>query len=154
MSLRILVPLLILVLAAVAFTAGRHVGRSEVQAVLDAERTAHHLALSVAQAQAAENRERVVTQYVDRIRLVREQGETLIKEVPIYVPSDSCELPGGFRVLHDAATGSVQADPARAADAPPVSAQDVAATVVANYTGCRENAELVESLQDWARGEK
>ena len=35
---------------------------------------------------------KVVTQYVDRVRIVREKGETIIKEVPVYVPVRRCCL--------------------------------------------------------------
>lgn len=48
----------------------------------------------------------VVTQYVNRIRIVREKGETIIKEVPVYVPVQAdaaCTLNRGFVRLHDAA---------------------------------------------------
>lgn len=41
--------------------------------------------------------------YVDRIRVVREKGQTLIQRIPALVPADACLLPVGFRVLHDAA---------------------------------------------------
>ena len=44
----------------------------------------------VAQAQVTE---RVVTQYVDRVRTVREAGETIVREVPVYVPAQ-CDADG------------------------------------------------------------
>ncbi len=48
----------------------------------------------------------VVTQHVNRIRVVREKGETIIKEVPVYVPVQAdaaCTINRGFVRLHDAA---------------------------------------------------
>ena len=95
--------------------------------------------------------ERVVTQYVDRVRTVREKAREIVKEVPIYVPADSCPLPSGFRVLHDAAALGVPSvpDAAARADAAPVPAQVAAATVADNYGACRETAEQLRGLQAW-----
>jgi hypothetical protein len=104
--------------------------------------------LKVAQAKVTE---RVVTKYVDRVKVVAGRTQTIIKEVPIYVPADSPNLPAGFRVLHDAAAQGVIPDPARIADAAPVPAQDAAETIAGNYGVCWETAEQVRALQDWIR---
>lgn len=83
---------------------------------------------------------RIVTRVEYRTKIVRERGATIVKEVPRYVPLDSCPLPGGFRVLHDAAAAGVLPDPARIPDAAPVPAQAVAGTVAGNYAACEETA--------------
>ena len=106
------------------------------------------LTLAVKQAAATE---RVVTKYVDRVKVVAGRTQTIIKEVPVYVPIDSPDLPAGFRVLHDAAAQGVIPDPARIADASPVPAQDAAETIASNYGTCGETAEQVRALQDWIR---
>ena len=95
--------------------------------------------------------ERVVTQYVDRVRTVREKAREIVKEVPVYVPADSCPMPAGFRLLHDAAALGVPPvpDAAARADAAPVPAQTAAATVADNYGTCRETAEQLKGLQAW-----
>ena len=77
--------------------------------------------------QAAAIRERqaqatvkVVTQYVDRVRVVREKGDTIIKEVPVYVPVQAdaaCTINRGFVRMHDAAAAGDLPEPARDADA-------------------------------------
>lgn len=85
------------------------------------------------------------------LRTVHVAGETIIKEVPVYVPSDTPDLPGGFRVHHDAAAIGELPDPARVADAPAVPAQDVAATLAENYLVCRATAEQLTALQEWVR---
>ncbi len=49
-----------------------------------------------------------VTQYVDRVQTIRLKGDTIIKEIPRYVPIQadaSCVVPRGFVRLHDAAAG-------------------------------------------------
>jgi len=126
-------------------------GASHVQARWDDAVGRQALATVHVQQRQAEATVKVVTQYVDRVRTVHVTGETLIKEVPIYVSPDSPALPGGFRMLHDAAALGQLPDPARVADAPAVPAQDAAATVAANYLTCRENAEQLTALQSWIR---
>ena len=120
-------------------------------AAATAEQSSVVARVQVAQAQVTE---RVVTQYVDRVRTVREAGETIVKEVPVYVPAQ-CDadgrLPAGWRVLHDAAASGQPADAARAADAQPVAPDAAAETVARNYLTCRETAEQLTALQQWVR---
>ncbi|KXU97608.1 hypothetical protein AB839_06925 [Stenotrophomonas sp. DDT-1] len=105
----------------------------------------------------AEGTTRVVTKYVDRVQLVQERGDTIVKEVPIYVTANAdaaCVVPAGFVQLHDtAASGSPTAGPAGNPDAPaaatPLSA--VAETVASNYATCHATAEQVVALQELAR---
>lgn len=120
--------------------------------------------LDTAQGQVSD---RVVTEYVDRVQVVRGKTQTLIQKVPVYVPQKpdpkcrpgSADLPGGFRVLHDLAIrpGGLpdgdSGDAARAADAAPVAVQAAAATVVENYGAGLENAERLTALQDWVRAQ-
>ena len=96
----------------------------------------------------------VVTQYVNRIRIVREQGETIFKEVPVYVPVQAdaaCTINRGFVRLHDAAAAGELPEPARDADAAAadIALSAVAGTVTANYQTCHENAEQLRALQAW-----
>lgn len=98
--------------------------------------------------------ERIVTQYVDRVKVIREVGATIVKEVPIYVPADSPDLPGGFRLLHDAAATGTVPDPAARADAAAVPAQDAASTVTENYTACNATAAQLTLLQQWIREQR
>ena len=86
----------------------------------------------------------------ERIRIVT---QTIIKEVPVYVKADDCPMPGGFRVLHDAAADGEVPDPTRIADAAPVPAQDVAATVADNYGTCLANAARLTGLQEWVNAQ-
>lgn len=141
--------LAMLVLAAAVFATGWVKGASQVQARWDAATGIQAVAVAAVKQRQAEATVQVVTQYVDRVHTVREVGQTIIKEVPVYVPADSPALPGGFRLLHDAATRGEPPDTTVAADAPSVPAQDLAATVAANYLTCRENAEQLTALQAW-----
>lgn len=94
----------------------------------------------------------VVTQYVDRVRVVREKGDAIIKEVPVYVDREAdraCVVPVGFVRLHDAAAANVPVGDPGGTDAAPagVALSAVAATVADNYTTCHENAEQLIALQ-------
>ena len=96
------------------------------------------------------------TQYVDRVRVVREKGDTIIKEVPVYVPVQAdaaCTINRGFVRLHDAAAAGKLPEPARDADAAAtgIALSAVAGTVAANYQTCHENAEQLRALQTWVR---
>lgn len=85
---------------------------------------------------------------------IRTVTQTIIKEVPVYVQADACPLPGGFRVLHDAAAHGEVPDPARIADAAPAAAQDVAETLAANYGTYQEVAARLLGLQEWVRAQQ
>ena len=88
---------------------------------------------------------------VERIVVVT---ETIIKEVPTYVKATDCPMPGGFRVLHDAAAHGTLPDPARIADASSVPAAAVATTVAINYGTCHETAQRLTDLQGWVTEQK
>ena len=79
--------------------------------------------------------------------------QTIIKEVPIYVKATDCAMPGGFRVLHDAAAHGTVPDPARIADAASAPAADVASTGASNYGTCHETAQRLTDLQAWVRAQ-
>lgn len=122
----------------------RELGREEIRAQAARE------------AQTADTKREIITQVVERevVRRVKDiqvVTETIIKEVPVYVPLDSPPLPGGFRLLHDAAASGEVPNPAALPDAAPATAQDVAATVSANYGTCRLYAARVKGWEEWAR---
>lgn len=127
-------------------------GADSVQAQWAAERAAQTISVLRVQVKQAEVTERVVTQYVDRVRVVREAADAIIREVPVYVPQ-SCDadgrLPAGWRVLHDAAASGRVASTSDAADAQPVAPDTAAATVARNYGSCRETIEQLMALQRW-----
>jgi len=98
-----------------------------------------------------------VTQYVDRERVIRLKGDTIIKEVPRYVPVQAdaaCVVPRGFVRLHDAAAaGAVpDSDPGGINAAPSgVALSAVAGTVAGNYTDSHANSAQLMSLQQVLR---
>jgi hypothetical protein len=80
----------------------------------------------------------------ERIRTVTKE---IIRNVNRFIPSDSPDLPGGFRVLHDAAAQGTSVPDSPGADAAPVPARDAAATVAKNYGSCLANADQLVKLQ-------
>jgi len=125
-----------------------------VQRADQAETTAATLRKQLDNAQRATV---TVTQYVDRERVIRVKGDTIIKEVPRYVPVQAdaaCVVPLGFVRLHDAAAAGTLPNPdtgdAHAAPAG-VALSAVASTVAANYTDCHADAARLSSLQQTLR---
>lgn len=131
-------------------------GANHVQARWDAAIQQQALQTAAIRERQAQATVKVVTQYVDRVRVrvVREKGETIIKEVPVYVPVQAdaaCTINRGFVRLHDAAAAGKLPEPARDADAASagIALSVVAGTVAANYQTCHENAEQLRALQAW-----
>lgn len=91
----------------------------------------------------------IKTQFVDRIRVVKEKGDNIVKQVPVYISNDSCPLPGGFRVLHDAAATNSIPGPAEGTDAAEVPVRTATTTVVSNYNTCNKAIVNLEELRDW-----
>jgi len=148
--------LALVLLAAALIGFGWIKGADHIQAQWDAavqQQTQQDTAVREQQAQATVQ---VVTQYVDRIQVVREKGDTLIQEVPVYVPVQAdaaCTVHRGFVSLHDAAAAGELPTPPGDPDAPAegLALSAVAVTVVTNYQTCHENAEQLKALQDWIR---
>ena len=132
-------------------------GGAHVQAQWDAAIQQKSVQVGARRQKQAEVTVKVVTQYVDRVRVVREKGDTLIKEVPVYVPVEAdtaCTIHRGFVRLHDAAAAGELPGPAGDTDAAAagVALSAVAGTVVDNYQTCHENAEQLRALQAWVSG--
>lgn len=102
-------------------------------------------------------RDNVVTEYVDRVQVIKERGATIIKEVPVYVSAQAdaaCIVNAGFVRVHDASARSLPApEPSGAADEAPsgIALSTVAATTASNYTDCNANAEQLSKLQTFVR---
>lgn len=147
----------LLLIAGIAFSGWyiRHRIKTAEARAATAEATITRLQGELRQARMGE---RVVTQYVDRVRVVRERGATITREVPVYVTAKAdaaCPIPVGFVRVHDSAAQGLPLDhPAGNPDAPApgLALSAVAATVAGNYTTCHETAQQLTALQDWVRG--
>lgn len=129
-------------------------GVRHVQAQWDAAIQQQTLQVAAVRERQAQATVKVVTQFVDRVRVVREMGDTIIKEVTVYVPVQAdaaCTINRGFVRLHDAAAAGELPESARDADATTagIALSAVAGTVATNYQTCHENAEQLRALQAW-----
>jgi hypothetical protein len=100
--------------------------------------------------------ERIVTAYRDRVRVVYKQGETITKEIPVYVPASADPVLGrGWLLLHDAAATGAVPPPAAGVDvaAPAVAASTALRGVAGNYGTCHANAAQLLALQEWVRAQ-
>ena len=98
--------------------------------------------------------EKVVVEYRDRVQVIREKGDTIIREVPVYVTvkdDAACTINNGFvRLWNDANKGEVSESPAGTDGAPSgVVLSDVAAQKALEAKLCRETEQRLISLQDW-----
>ncbi|HWX01425.1 hypothetical protein [Collimonas sp.] len=123
-----------------------------------------HLAYLAEQAQRsvgiAKAQQLVITQtqikYVDRIKTVYAKGETIEKQVPIYVTSADAArfaVNAGFVRLYDAAWSGIDPGSAADSDREPagISLAQVAEVEVSNATGCRAWRELALGLREHYR---
>jgi hypothetical protein len=105
---------------------------------------------------SAEVSTKVITKYITKTEIVKEKGNAIIKEIPVYITKDAdakCPVPNGFVVLHDSASRNEVPDSTRSVDAGTSDAKlsDVATTVTENYTTYYKVAEQLKSLQEWIR---
>lgn len=93
----------------------------------------------------------VVTEYVDRVKVVKEK-EYVYRDKIVTVPS-KCELSDGWVRLHDASARGSDAGTTDFTDETPSGIRDTQAlgTVIENYSICHQNAEQLKSLQQWVR---
>ena len=146
--------LALVALAATLVGVGWFKGTGHVQHQWDAAVAEQARQVAKVEKQQAEATVQVVTRYVDRVKVVREKGDAIIKEVPVYVPSEAdaaCTIHRGFVRLHDAAAAGDLPKPPGDADAPAagLALSAVAGTIAANYQTCFENAEQLRALQAW-----
>jgi hypothetical protein len=125
-------------------------GQAERQGLWDAATAEQNQRIRELEAEAGKVTVKTEVQVVERIRTVHEKGQVIVRKVPVYIPAGTCELPGGVRLLHDAAARNEIPGDSALADAAPVSAEDLTATVAENYTGCHQNAVTIKGWQDWA----
>ena len=123
--------------------------QASFQKQIAAERAAYDKEVAALKAKQQDVITKTVVEYRDRIKVVKEKGDEIVKQVPVYVPMDSPLLGSGVRVFHDAAaSGVVPDDPIRAiAAADPVETSTLLSTVAGNYESCRENAARLVALQ-------
>jgi hypothetical protein len=93
---------------------------------------------------------KVVTEYVDRVSVVKEKEYVYKNLAQTSVPSQSV-MSNGWVFTHDSSASSSDADPARASDASPSGITDTTALVgiIGNYSRCLQNSQQLIGLQKW-----
>lgn len=105
---------------------------------------------------ASEKTVEVVTEYVDRVKVVKEKGKTIYEKVPVYITKESddkCVLPNGFVVMHDSASRNEVPESAGNSNEEPsgIKLSEATEVIVLNYTQYHALVEQLRSLQNWIR---
>jgi hypothetical protein len=130
-------------------------GKAQTQALWDLDVVRMQGAISAARARQAAVEVRVVTEYVDRVKVVVEKGEIIVKKVTEYVSVESdarCDVNCGFLRLYAEAAGTKLSPSARYSDDTPsgTALSAVAAGLSDNFTQCNVIREQLIALQQWA----
>lgn len=91
----------------------------------------------------------VDTQFKTRVEYIQGATKTIVKEIPIYIPVDTPDLPAGFRVLHDAAALAEVPTTSGSIEAAPVPVRTAAETITLNYQQCHLWRSEVEAWRVW-----
>ena len=98
----------------------------------------------------------VVTKYIDRMVVVKEKGDTIIKKVPVYVSvkdDSKCTVNSGFVRLWNSANQMSVPGATNSVDggSGEVVLSDIAAQHIKEATICTGTETQLNSLQDWVR---
>lgn len=124
---------------------GNKIGVSSChEAVIEAQR--HSIETGAKQAEVSD---KIVTKYVDRVKIVK---KNVVKEVKVYVKDDAnIMLSPNFRLFHDSSANNEIPSRTSNPDGKAVTVEDLANTIAGNYGNCHENSATLISLQDWVR---
>jgi hypothetical protein len=94
----------------------------------------------------------VSTMVEQKIKVIEKAGKDreIVREV--FIPRDSGNLSGSFRLYYDAAVLSTTPNAAEIPNAAPVPITDVAASIDANYAKCNKAYEVVAGFQAYENG--
>jgi len=131
-------------------------GRKEVKAEWDASIEVGKKEKADKEIKGKEVTTQVVTKYTDRIKVIKEKGETVTVYVDRWLtPVDKdCTIPNSFVELHDA-TVTTRLPVDNTNNKPSgVTLSQVGATVAGNYNTCEQNAAKLLALQEWITKQK
>lgn len=135
-------------------------GQKSVQVKWDLERAQTAQVIADLKAKSAEVTTKVVTEYVEKVKIVKEKGDTIVKLVPKYITTEdnaACTINrGAIRVLNSAANqDELPATPASTDGQPSgVNLDTVVTSVADNYGTCNEIRAQVMGLQAWIRAQQ
>lgn len=82
------------------------------------------------------------------VRYIKGTTDVIVKEIPVYIPASTPDLPGGFRVLHDAASASRVPSQAELPGLP-VSVATATETITLNYATCNQWRKELDGWEYW-----
>ena len=117
------------------------------------------LEMAKKEAASAEASTKVVTKYVTKVEIVKEKGDSIVKQIPNLISQDAdakCAVPNGFVLLHDSASRNEIPDASGNVNegTSDVKLSGVAKTVTENYTTYYQVVEQLKSLQEWVKEQK
>jgi hypothetical protein len=97
----------------------------------------------------------VVTEYVDKVKKIKEKEYVYVDAAEKYVPSQS-DLSNGWVFTHDIGATGGDADSTRSSEAGSSGIKDNQAltTILGNYSVCTQNAQQLIWLQSWIEHNK
>ena len=122
-----------------------------------AEQEEEHIAyIKELESKASQVTVKVVTEYKDRVKIIKEKGDTIYEQVPIFISEQSdnkCILPNGFVSMHNAAVQNIIPDPAAGTHDEPsgIKLSDATKTITLNYQQYHVLVEQLSSLQKWVK---
>lgn len=98
---------------------------------------------------------KVVTQFVDRVNIIKEKEYVYRDIVKESVPAQHI-MSNGWVYTHDISATNGDADATRSSDASPSGIKDNEAllTIVSNYSQCEQNTQQLMNLQKWISDNK
>lgn len=94
---------------------------------------------------------KVETKYIDRVKTIREKGDAIEVVREVFVPADSGNIGGGFRLFYDATLTGAIPESASITDAAAIPLADLADTIAINHERCLIAYATTEGLQEWIR---
>ena len=146
------------VIVAIIFATYR-AGQTSIQTKWDLEKAEIKEKIVIQKVIEEKVTEKVVTKYVDRIKIVKEKGDTIVQYIPQYITSEdnsNCTVPVGFtRLWNSAIQNQLPGDPAETdrADAG-VTLTDIASNHAINTTTCLIYKERALAWEQWATEQK
>lgn len=126
------------------------------QAIIDSQKNVKILQARIKQAEITE---KVVTRYVDKIRIIKKKGDTIISQVPVYITQENdnnCTVPESFSLLWNTANRGDIPETTRTLNETPsaIVLSDIAAQHATEASICRETEQQLVSLQDWIKAQE
>lgn len=107
------------VLMAALFIGGCRHGEANIQADWDKSKLESAQALEQLKKDQEAATNAIIMDYDQLIANIQQKTKIITKKVNVYVPANSCPLPPGFRVLHNAAVRNELPNPTTQLDAAP-----------------------------------